>query len=257
MAGDVQAVAATFAETRSSAHAGAGAVRDTVAGMNGIQTVVTEAAGKVAELGKLGDKIGAVVGTIDDIAEQTNLLALNATIEAARAGVHGKAFAVVAEAVRKLAERSQRETMAIAALIGEVQGGTREAVTAMESGAAQVAAGVIEADRAGSALGAILSAVEQTAEQVNGITATAQAMAAQSVELGAALESVAAVAEENSASTEEVSASTEQMSAQIEELSAQAQQLTATAESLRTLAARFVLEQHVAAAPVRPALRAA
>jgi hypothetical protein len=78
--------------------------------MVGIRTVVDVAATKVRELGRLSDRIGAVVETIDDIAEQTNLLALNAAIEAARVGEHGKGFAVVADEVRKLAERSGRET---------------------------------------------------------------------------------------------------------------------------------------------------
>ncbi|HZR99750.1 MAG TPA: methyl-accepting chemotaxis protein [Chloroflexota bacterium] len=277
VAANAQSVAAATEQTKATAAQGAQAVQDTVAGMAEIQAVVTQAAARVGELGQLGERIGAVVETIDDIAEQTNLLALNAAIEAARAGEHGRGFAVVADEVRKLAERSQRETKAIGELIREVQSGTRDAVSAMEHGAAKVAAGAAQAEQTGEALGAILQAVEQTVRQVGEIAAGAQEMtvrgrevssamasisavveeataateemAASAESVGQSISGIAAVAEENSAATEEVSASAEEMSAQVEEMTAQAEALAATAEQLRRLVARFQVEQAAAAAP--------
>jgi methyl-accepting chemotaxis protein len=284
VAADATRVAAVGQDTRLTAERGAQAVSQTIAGMADIQRVVAQAAARVQELGRLGEKIGAVVETIDDIAEQTNLLALNAAIEAARAGEHGRGFAVVADEVRKLAERSGRETRQIAELIQQVQVGTREAVEAMETGATRVEQGSAQADEAGQALSEIMHAVDGTVAQITEIatsaqrmadgargvvqtmlgiqavveenTAATEEMAAQAERVTEAIQGIAAVAEEQSASTEEVSASAEEMTAQIEETSAQAQQLATTAAHLRQLVASFKLPQQQQAVVV-PLRRAA
>jgi len=281
VAKDAQGVAEATQQTRASAEHGKTAVDETVAGMLEIRDVVTQAAKSVQELGKLSQKIGAVVETIDDIAEQTNLLALNAAIEAARAGEHGKGFAVVADEVRKLAERSSRETKQIAELIQQVQAGTGQAVKAMQAGATRVEDGSARADQAGRALQEILAAVDTTVRQVSGIatsaramsasaqlvtdammgisavveenTASTEEMAAQSVQVTNAIQNIAAVAEEQSASSEEVSASAAEMDQQVEAMAAEAQQLAATADELRQLVARFELGSRGNVVPLRRA----
>ncbi|MGD0017869.1 MAG: methyl-accepting chemotaxis protein [Candidatus Limnocylindrales bacterium] len=251
---------------------GAATVRQTVDGMARIKSAVEGAAGKVTELGAKSDQIGAIVETIDDIAEQTNLLALNAAIEAARAGEQGKGFAVVADEVRKLAERSSRATKEIADLIAEVQTETEAAVKAMKVGAVEVEAGAELAGRSGAALDEIAGAVESSnaavariveamekmqnasaglvtasdaiaaiAEQTN---AAAESMSGSAEQVGSAVESIAAISEEVSASAEEVSAATEQLSGQAEEVVASAATMADMAASLETLAARFRLDRN-------------
>ena len=250
--------------------AGATAVDETASGMMRIKTSVELTAVKVTELGAKGDQIGAIVETIDDIAEQTNLLALNAAIEAARAGEQGKGFAVVADEVRKLAERSSLATKEIAELIGQVQSGTEAAVKAMKAGAAEVETGAELAEQAAGALQEIREAaaarntvlndmmaavveirslsldVVRATDNISEIAAetneAACRMGSAADTVGQSVESIAAISEENSASAEEVSAATEQMSAQAEEVVASASTLSEMAQGLDELVARFRLQ---------------
>jgi methyl-accepting chemotaxis protein len=237
--------------------------------MGRIKDAVDASAAKVTELGAKSGQIGAIVETIDDIAEQTNLLALNAAIEAARAGEQGKGFAVVADEVRKLAERSSRATKEIAELIAEVQRETGAAVAAMALGSAEVATGTGLADQAGASLEAIATSVAATKAAVGRIGVAVGAMsdassgvvsATDAIEVIAAqtndaasrmtatagsvsqaVESIAAVSEENSAAAEEVSAATEELSAQVEEVVASAASLADMATQLDALVSRFKL----------------
>ena len=267
---NAQSVTRDSAEAASYSRDGAKTVQETIAGMEAIRSKVGLSATKVEEMGVRSEEIGAIVETIEDIASQTNLLALNAAIEAARAGEQGKGFAVVADEVRKLAERSSLATKEIAALIKGIQKTVNEAVGAMKASASEVEAGVVRANSAGTVLGNILVAAEsvykqaedagtaaakvsaaatELVEAVDAVsavieenTAATEEMAANSSELTQSIENIASVSEENSASVEEVSASTEEVSAQVEEVSASATSLMEMAQRLSQVVARFKLE---------------
>ncbi|MGA9209733.1 MAG: HAMP domain-containing methyl-accepting chemotaxis protein, partial [Terriglobales bacterium] len=160
-------------QTVETARQGGAIVEDTLAHMRSVAVSVRETAQKVQELGSRSDQIGKIVGVIDDIADQTNLLALNAAIEAARAGEQGRGFAVVADEVRKLAERTTKATKEIAEMIQSVQVETRGAVEKMQSGTQQVEKGVEVTAKAGESLKQIIGQAEHVGEMVTHIATAA------------------------------------------------------------------------------------
>ncbi len=182
---------------------GAVIVQQTVEGMQRIAGRVKETARQVEGLGVRSDEIGAIIGTIEDIADQTNLLALNAAIEAARAGEQGRGFAVVADEVRALAERTTRATKEIAGMIKSIQQETRQAVTSMEEGVHEVEAGTTEAARSGSALQQILDQINEVTGQINQIATAAEEQSCTSREISNNVHQITDIIQETAQSTQE------------------------------------------------------
>lgn len=206
------------AQAADEAREGALLSSSTVNDMNEIKQMVGDASEKVKEMSKHSDMISSIVETIEDIASQTNLLALNAAIEAARAGEHGKGFAVVADEVRKLAEKSSLSAKEIAGLVVTIQKSIGEAVKSMAQSDTEVANGVIQADKTNQALNNIQQAADQVYKRVNEISESAGSIATQASQMASAVENIASVTEENTSATEEVNASVEEINAEMEEM---------------------------------------
>ncbi len=156
-----------------AAHAGSSIVSETINGMSGIQQIVSKVSGDINQLGQRSDEIGEIVAVIRGIADQTNLLALNAAIEAARAGEQGRGFAVVADEVRKLAEKTGGATGEISQMISAIQQQVRQTVLSMEQSQDEVGAGVSRAEKAGLALSEILTGIESVSSMMQRIASGA------------------------------------------------------------------------------------
>jgi methyl-accepting chemotaxis protein len=194
-------------EARAMAEQGNTVVSTAVKGIQEVAQTVSESARMIAELGERSNQIGQILAVIKDIADQTNLLALNAAIEAARAGEQGRGFAVVADEVRKLAERTTSATSEISGMIGAIQSETTRAVATMQKGSSQVAEGVTYANQAGEALQDINRSVAEAVNRIHEIATATRSHTAQSEQITAQVERIAELAESNSASLQETSQS--------------------------------------------------
>lgn len=232
VSGSAKQAALGAKSTSESALKGAGMSNETVKGMENIKRTMDEASLKVHGLGERSKEIGKIVKAIDDIADQTNLLALNAAVEAARAGEQGRGFAVVADEVRKLAERSQDATKEIAGLIGGIQEGVVDTVTAMEKGVHEVDSGYQLANKAGQSLEDILTHAQDMGVQVEQISGAAEGLTAMSTEMVKLSDNISAIVEENTAATEEMAATARQVAKSVEEVAGVAEENSAATEEV-------------------------
>jgi len=250
VAASAQGLAAGANQMAQAGEHGQKAVEDVVQGMQAIHEAVSGFGKRVEELGEQSGQIGAIVQMISEIADQTNLLALNAAIEAARAGEHGRGFAVVADEVRKLAERASKATKEIAALIGAIQKNTAESVHSMSSTMQQVQGGVKVAAKAGEALREIMQAVNAANDQIQGISAAAEELAASSKQVAEAMDNVKTVATAQSTASAQIQQAMQQASASVGDVATFAESYLASADRLheRVQSVAAVSEEIAAAA---------
>jgi methyl-accepting chemotaxis protein len=205
-------------QSSEMATAGSEVVTETIAGMQRIADVVSNSAVTIGELAKSADQIGEIISVIDDIADQTNLLALNAAIEAARAGEQGRGFAVVADEVRKLAERTTKATAEITGMIKGIQRDTGDAVTSMQEGTVEVNSGRELADKAGDSLKEILNMSQRVNNMIQQIATAAEEQSTAAEEISRNIDQIANVTQETAKGAAESAFASEDLNKQAEGL---------------------------------------
>ncbi len=243
-------------KVKKAVDTGLEAVDRSIKGTDDINRAITRSADTISALGTRVEDIGKIVDVIDEIAEQTNLLALNAAIEAARAGEQGMGFAVVAEEVRKLAERSAKSTKEIAELISGIQKEAQEAVKVMEKSTQLVEKGVEMSKQVGDTLKGIEGTVVEVDKYSKEIGAATQEQSSGSTQIAKAAENLREITHEISSATEEQASAAEQIVKTMEkmremihqnasgttELASSAEQLRSQADRFQEIVGKFVLD---------------
>jgi methyl-accepting chemotaxis protein len=231
MSASAQEVADNASQTSESAHdadsqaqEGQSVVRNSVNGIRSLAENVEEAAGVIHRLEQDSEQIGTILDVIRGIADQTNLLALNAAIEAARAGEQGRGFAVVADEVRTLAQRTQQSTQEIQAMIEQLQEGSRNAVQVMELGRQRTEESVDLSSRAGTSLDAITSAVSRITDMNLQIASAAQEQSTVAEEMARNINQISEVSDETSHGAQQTEDASQQLSQLASELQTLVQQ---------------------------------
>jgi len=201
-----------------TANAGGKVISESINGMNRISEVVSKAASTVQALGKSSDEIGEIVQVINDIADQTNLLALNAAIEAARAGEQGRGFAVVADEVRKLAERTTKATKEIATMIKQIQKDTAEAVSSIQVGETEVEGGKVMAEKSGDSLKNIVHATNKVVDMINAVASASEEQSSAAEQISKSIESINNVTHESASDIQQIARASEDLNRLTENL---------------------------------------
>jgi len=196
----------------NEAHQGQAVVTDTVESIQLLANAIDDASSVIQQVGQDSDNIGSVLDVIKGIAEQTNLLALNAAIEAARAGEQGRGFAVVADEVRTLAQRTQHSTSEIEEMITRLQDSSKNAISAMQHGRDQVQNSVEKASNAGHSLSSITSIVGQINDMNTTIASAAEEQSTVAEELNRNFSKISEISDMNSSAVTQISASSEELS---------------------------------------------
>ncbi|MBA4372356.1 MAG: hypothetical protein C0402_05790 [Thermodesulfovibrio sp.] len=207
IARNATSIASSAQDSTKVAQEGRSIVSRSVEEVKEIADAVKHLAGLVMSLGERSKQIGDIISVIKDIADQTNLLALNAAIEAARAGEQGRGFAVVADEVRKLAERTTKATSEIGGMIGTIQSEVALAVKSMGEASIGVETGVHDVTLAGESLSNIVESVVSLQNMVQQIATATEEMSTVSDTISNDIETIARVSSETSASSTQVSQS--------------------------------------------------